>query len=598
MARKSRSKKKGGKGTQVISAANEAKRREAVKEELRQKLELERKAQQVVERLLEDSVTEEFLIDCAWHVIPANYKDTVEERSIAKLCGYPVCSNKLTNVPTQQYKISTKTNRVYDITERKCFCSNFCYKASKSFELQISKIPLWLRKEESPPEIKLMTQGDGGSSGQEIKLIDKPVTEADIDKPIEDIPESNKDFIQSENSDAEQDFVSSVVPNQRKHARVHWGKLPKRDEVSEDAAEYSHSEHKQKLNGENKDESKSSRMPQHQNETSDCPALEKNTSEYEIEGTLELLNQCTLKDEREAENTSSSQPEIDISVPVAGDLNITQVGMSKRSAHSLKGLLKDYNKAKTAPTAISLCLLERLRQAFMEWRTEETMMFLYGPDYASAIQHSTAGAQEEEELDEDDLDEAEVVLRPTEGGSSRPSAPVPDVETLRKETEMLELRVKEFYKGVCVLPEEVEMAAAKETEHTEDSGKDPPLPLVDSHAQQQIQKRIVVEKLSNSLRDIVGPLRLTMSDVINDVNNLVRTFRFTNTNIIHKSPEWTLITVVLLSVLTEVSPLLRESLASVSSLEYISCFMNELKLEDKDLHNLVLLFKPCIPTQT
>lgn len=31
----------------------------------------------------------------------------------------------------------------------------------------------------------------------------------------------------------------------------------------------------------------------------------------------------------------------------------------------------------------------------------------------------------------------------------------------------------------------------------QDSGKDPPLPLVDSHAQHQIQKRIVVEKLSH-----------------------------------------------------------------------------------------------------
>lgn len=592
-SRPSKSKKKGGKGTQAISAEDEAKRREAVKEQLRQKLELERKARQVVERLLEDSVTEEFLMDCAWHITPANYKDTVEERSIAKLCGYPTCPNKLTNVPTQQYKISTKTNKVYDITERKCFCSNFCYKASKSFELQISKIPLWLRKEESPPEIKLMKQGDGGSSGQEIKLIDKPITEADIDNPIEDNPESNKDLIQGENSDIEQDFVSSVVSNQ--HKQVHWGKLPKRDEVSEDAAEYSHSEHEQRINGENKDESESSQTPQPQKDTTDHPALEKNTSE--IEGTLELLNQ-DKSTQQEAENTSSSQPESDISVPVAGDLNITQVGMSKRSAAGLKGLLKDHHKAKTASTAISQCLLERLRQAFIEWRTKETMIFLYGPDYASGMQLSTAGAWEEEQLDEDDLDEAEVGVRSAEGGSSRTSAPVPDVETLRKETEMLELRVREFYKGVCVLPEEVETAAVKETEHTQDSGKDPPLPLVDSHAQHQIQKRIVVEKLSHSLRDIVGPLRLTMSDVINDVNNLVRTFRFTNTNIIHKSPEWTLIAVVLLSVLTEVSPLLRESLASVSSLEYISCFMKELKLEDKDLHNLVLLFKPCVPTQT
>lgn len=39
-------------------------RRELVKEKLREKLELERRALQIVERLLEDSVTEDFLTDC------------------------------------------------------------------------------------------------------------------------------------------------------------------------------------------------------------------------------------------------------------------------------------------------------------------------------------------------------------------------------------------------------------------------------------------------------------------------------------------------------------------------------------------------------
>uniref|UniRef100_A0A8B9KXE7 RNA polymerase II subunit B1 CTD phosphatase RPAP2 homolog n=1 Tax=Astyanax mexicanus TaxID=7994 RepID=A0A8B9KXE7_ASTMX len=122
--------------------------------------------------------------------------------------------------------------------------------------------------------------------------------------------------------------------------------------------------------------------------------------------------------------------------------------------------------------------------------------------------------------------------------------------------------------------------------------KDPPLPPVDSHAQRLIQKRIAVEKLSRSLQDIVGPLRLTMNDVMNDINNLVRTFRLTNTNIIHKPPEWTLIAVVLLSVLTEVSPLLNESMATPSSVQYISSLMKELQLEDQDLQNLVQLFRP------
>lgn len=39
-------------------------RRELVKEKLREKLELEKRALKVVERLLEDSVAEDFLVDC------------------------------------------------------------------------------------------------------------------------------------------------------------------------------------------------------------------------------------------------------------------------------------------------------------------------------------------------------------------------------------------------------------------------------------------------------------------------------------------------------------------------------------------------------
>uniref|UniRef100_A0A3Q1G392 RNA polymerase II subunit B1 CTD phosphatase RPAP2 homolog n=1 Tax=Acanthochromis polyacanthus TaxID=80966 RepID=A0A3Q1G392_9TELE len=300
-----------GKRIKALTAEEEARRREEIKEKLREKLELEKRALQVVERLLEDSVAEDFLVDCAKFITPANYKDTIEERSIAKLCGYPICPNKLGKIPTQQYKISAKTNKVYDITERKCFCSNFCYKASKEFELQISKTPLWIRQHESPPEIKLLKKGDGGSSGEEVMLSEKRLKEEDIENPLND----------------------------------------------------------------------------------------------------------------------------------------------RRT-------------------------------------------------------------------------------------------------------------------------------------------KDPVLPLIDSQAQHLIQKRITVEKLTSCLRNIVGPLHLTMSDVSTDLNSLVRTFRFTNTNIIHKTPEWTLIAVVLLHLLSEVSPAVREALKRSASVEYLNTLMEELGLQEQDVLNLVQLFKP------
>lgn len=59
------------------------------------------------------------------------------------------------------------------------------------------------------------------------------------------------------------------------------------------------------------------------------------------------------------------------------------------------------------------------------------------------------------------------------GAEARPSAAAPDYETLRRETQMLELRVQEFYRGVCVLPEEVQTHAVEEKTHSEVSKHNP-----------------------------------------------------------------------------------------------------------------------------
>ncbi|XP_053507443.1 putative RNA polymerase II subunit B1 CTD phosphatase rpap2 [Ictalurus furcatus] len=570
--------KQGGRASRVreaqVRAAEEADRRkEVLKESLREKLELERRALQVVERLLDDNVTEDFLTDCARLITPANYRDAVEERFITKTCGYPVCSNKLANVPSQRYKISTKTNKVYDISERKCFCSNFCYKASKYLEVQISKSPLWLRKEERPPEVKLLKKGDGGTSGLEVKLSDRPVSKSDVENLIPECTGSHgvSGESESECSDEEQGFVSSVVARQQQQRRVHWGDLPRRD-------------------GENQTHDADTDVTGVRRERvkrgDDAKLSEPISDSVSVDETSERLQQVALPDSPAPDENS---PET--------SLDISQVGMSKKTAIGLRNLLKSHGKARADAPDVTLSLLEGLTRTLMEWRTNETMRFLYGPDYTSHSEAELQSDEEEEELDEDDLEDVEKVKGSEGGGGggaaqARPSAAAPDYETLRTETEMLELRVLEFYRGVCVLPEEVQTEAVEEKARTEEREKVPPLPPVDSRAQRAIQRGIAVEKLGRSLRDVLGPLGVTMNEIIDDLNGIVRTFRFTNVNIIHKPPEWTLIAVVLLSVLTEVSPSLRESMTRTRSVEYISSLMKELRLKDEDLQSLVKLFKP------
>ena len=80
-----------------------------------------------------------------------HYDDIVTERSIEKLCGYPLCSEQKGEEIKQQFKIDTKTNRVYDLSDRKNFCCHKCLKHSMFLREQISQTPLWLRNGDEKP---------------------------------------------------------------------------------------------------------------------------------------------------------------------------------------------------------------------------------------------------------------------------------------------------------------------------------------------------------------------------------------------------------------------------------------------------------------
>lgn len=55
--------------------------------------------------------------------------------------------------------------------------------------------------------------------------------------------------------------------------------------------------------------------------------------------------------------------------------------------------------------------------------------------------------------------------------------------------------------------------------------RDPSFPLIDSSSQNQIRRRIVLEKLSKVLPGLLGPLQITMGDIYTELKNLIQTFR-------------------------------------------------------------------------
>uniref|UniRef100_A0A8C3TKI6 RNA polymerase II subunit B1 CTD phosphatase RPAP2 homolog n=1 Tax=Catharus ustulatus TaxID=91951 RepID=A0A8C3TKI6_CATUS len=557
-------------------------RKAALEAALRKKIECEKKALSIVEQLLEEDITEEFLLNCGKCITPSHYKDVVDERSIIKLCGYPLCQKKLENVPKQKYRISTKTNRVYDITERKCFCSNFCYRASKYFEAQISRSPVWMREEEEPPDIELLKEGQSGQSGEEVKLRDEVIKASDIENPrisSEPCETGSHDTASDSSTDTEQGFISSVLPGSQSSSANFAQQLHRKSILKK--------KHTQKVHASPK------------------------TEDAHVEEATEKLSHCKLKTQEErpacsahnevtavpSNNTAPGKSNASEIFENTGGSQIVFLGVSKRGAEHLRRTLANSTEHKNPelrhPVNSKGSLLEVLRQTLMEWRTEETLKFLYGPNYTSLCSSECVASvnQETEELDEDDLDTADdldtVAVGESENslnyslpftGSGGIVKPVPSYEELKEETEFLELRVKEFYKGTCILAEEAATPAQE----------DLTFPLVDSNAQMQIRKRIVLEKLRKALSAVSGPLQIASGDVYTELKNLVKTFRLTNRNIIHKMPEWTLIAIVLLS---QTNPLFKNTQTSPMYTQFLTTLLEELHFKNEDLESLTRIFR-------
>lgn len=315
-------------------------------------------------------------------------------------------------------------------------------------------------------------------------LSERQLQEKDIEDPLAAQPEDPRGYKQhsaaadlgySESGDIEQeqDFISSVV-SQQQGPRVHWGNLPKRG----DEAENSIRQRGQKLREDEISTEKqllSVNMEQLKGEVSEEKTL---SEEPSVEEASAKLNLCSLSETPaplpldsalftsptcKDSNLSTASNCFPSSTPVNVNqdnsnkdltrLNITQVAVSKRGAEGLRNLLRKHSsEAKT--DSIQPNVLKRLERTLKDWCTEATLQFLYGTDH-SGPPFADVGGEKEEELDEDDLDDEDV----QETGVKelkRPSAVVPDYETLRKDTQHLQLRVRDFYKGTLILPEEVE----------------------------------------------------------------------------------------------------------------------------------------------
>ncbi|NXX19279.1 RPAP2 phosphatase, partial [Podargus strigoides] len=340
-----------------------------------------------------------------------------------------------------------------------------------------------------PPDIELLKEGQSGQSGEEVKLCDEVIKASDIENPrISSNPRESgsHDTASDSSTDTEQEFVSSVLPGSQSSS-ANFAQQLHRNSIHQ-------KKHAQKVC--------SSPKP----EDSDIAEVTERLSNCKLDAQEEMYS-CSVNHKIPA--TPSKRTIIEKSGASENYENtcsgsqIVFLGVSKRGAERLKRTLanlKEHKKTELRdPVNSKGSLLEVLKETLTEWRTEETLKFLYGPNYTSlrSSECLSSASQENEELDEDDLDAADDLNTVAVGepenslNCSLPFTspggvvqPVPSYEKLKEETEFLELRVREFYKGKCILAEEAD-----------DQQEVLTFPLVDSNAQMQIRKRIVLEKL-------------------------------------------------------------------------------------------------------
>lgn len=95
--------------------------------------------------LLTDTVTESELQDSLNTLDVSSWEEILEERFIARICGWPLCSQPI-SIPyrNQRYKLDKKNQKVYEAyAEHEKFCSKICHNNYSHVKSQLYELPLW-----------------------------------------------------------------------------------------------------------------------------------------------------------------------------------------------------------------------------------------------------------------------------------------------------------------------------------------------------------------------------------------------------------------------------------------------------------------------
>lgn len=583
---------------------------------IRYQVACEEKAHRLVLQLLEPGITEDELVDAGLYITPDHYQDITEERAISRMCGYPVCLNQIKKLLNQKYHISTKTNKVYDITDRKNFCSNECYKASVYYQKQISTSPLWSRKEEKPKPIDLLPKElNRGAMGKEvINQQTEMFREAKHLREEEKKEQSQKQTTMEKESgtvETEGEERNSVKGDKNiDDLDLDIQKLNIQEnqsvEICNDERKKSRNSAKSKKNiinvkqetsvrssvtpTDNKQMEKVDRLmallDRRKNLLGKLVQDERTVAETPAKTQKETVNEDTAEECDQPHSINEAQSKCEENVG-SQDTEISETKFTPPVS------VPDASKRRKSTKKLSTVRMSYLRmvcEIVKEWITPQTLQFVRSPGEEDENEEGPSTLRTEMEAkmreicrrvdhqeatlddligEEDSLDE-QLPLR----------SPAPNYESLRKDTQEFTQRVQDF------------LAAGKVIKEKEVGTQGPVyLPAVDTYNQMLIRQRIVMEQLNKAIPDLLPPLKLSIQDVFAEIKELVMTFRLTSSNIVFKPVEWSLVGLILLKLLSRRSLHVSCAFLNPSAVQYFSVFLGGIEetLENVDLYVTGLL---------
>ena len=293
-----------------------------------------------------------------------------------------------------------------------------------------------------------------------------------------------------------------------------------------------------------------------------------------------------------------SEPEHEIIIePKLEKQNSTSKSTEKEmpSEKIMESLLKYNQVEEEKPVS------ETMKEVLTHWFTLDSYRVLYG-DQSLKLRLREAGAAGEglgvldtggnQELAEQyqasyrdicrKLDLMDL-LEETEHIEDNQHLPLPSYEMLRQHCEDENSKMGAFLDGKqSYRRDTVTGVVEKDTDLA-----DPRLPLIDHNSQLQLRRRLVSDSLHRTYTDLLKIMKISLTDISNDLKELIESFQISSTTVVFKSEVWTLIAITLLRLLSVKNPSVSSVFTDDQGMKYLTLILLSFQCDLSSLDQMI-----------